>query len=284
MAIDMKFKRSYRLVYFQPNPEDGERVCIAILAEEEGRYTVFYDSSFPKLSCIAPTREKMMLKLYLDDLEHSLESRRLEEEFAILKRFGPQIIFSERRILLSSITEIVKKRLLERFVLTQHRTDFVLAAEGPPTKVGKDVIDESIVGFIKEFLPPGTLDIELNAKPRQVIGRSLPNVSSVAVSVRYPNRIVILDGVDLKLATPKQVISRVNKVTHTFWEYGRAQRDLLLGGNGLQKVALVLNGKPKYSSAEKDAHDFALYQFKNEADHVVTDRGQKEILRTMLLP
>jgi hypothetical protein len=281
MAIDMKFKRSYRLVYFQPNPEDGERICVAIVAEEDGHYSLLYDSSFPKLTCFAPAQEKIMLKLYLDELEHSLQSASHEDEGAILRRFGPQIIFSERRVLLSSLTEVVKKRLLERFILTQQKSRLLIADEAAVARTGH-AIDESIVGFIRGFLPNHNLQLELNAKPKQIVGRPLPNVSSVAASVRLPGRILLFDGVDLKLASPKQVISRVSKVTHTFWEYGRAQRESLIGNDALQKIGLVLNGKPQHSNAEKDAHDFALHQFGNEADFVVTDRGRNEDLRAIL--
>ncbi|HEX3105334.1 MAG TPA: hypothetical protein VHQ22_12875 [Terriglobales bacterium] len=282
MAIDMKYKRSYRLVYFQPNPEDGERICVAIVAEEDGNHSLLYDASFPKLACIAPTREKIMLKLYLDELEHLLQSASDESEGAILRRFGPQIIFSERRVLLSSLTEVVKKRLLERFILTQQKNRLMIADEAAASRTGQHAIDESIVGFIRDFLPNHNFQLALNAKPKQIVGRSLPNAASVAASVRLPGRILLFDGVDLKLATPKQVISRVSKVSHTFWEYGRAQRESLLGSDALQKIALVLNGKPKYSTAEKDAHDFALHQFNNEADFVVTDRVRNEDIRGML--
>jgi hypothetical protein len=275
MEIDLKKRTSYRLVYFQPNPEDGERVCVGLLFRDQKEFSLVYDSAFRRLSCIAPRHEKGLLKTYIDELEETLRQARPEDEKMILRKFGPQIIVSEERALLAPLTSSIKQRLLERFVLGPHASIPVYVREEAPASYQK-ATDASIIAFINEYLPGESATMTLLAKPKQIIGRPLPNVAPVAASVRIPGRIVLIDGVDLKVASARQVLNRVNKVTHTFWEYGKAEKDHLLTGNDvLQRVALVLNGIPRYSTAQKDAHDFALHQFEREADLLVTDRTQE---------
>jgi hypothetical protein len=274
MAIDLKKARSYRLIYFQPDPEDGERVCVGLLFRDKREYSLVYDSFFPRLSCIAPRSEKSILKLYLDEFEESLRSATPEDERIIVKKYEPQIIVSEERALLVPVTSGLKQTLLERFILgPSHLVKAQISDEATPTY--RRATDESIADFIREFVPASS--VTFHAKAKQIIGRNLPNVAPVAASVRFQGKIVLIDGVDLKVATAKQVINRVSKVTHTFWEYGKAERDHLLSGrDSLQRVALVLNGVPEYSSAQKDAQDFALHQFENEADLVLTDRTRED--------
>jgi hypothetical protein len=283
MAIDLNKKRTYRLVYFLPEPEDGERICVGLLFRDQGQYSLAYDSSFPKLSCVAPHYGKAALKFYLDELEQALRRASPEEVDLIVKKSGPQIVASDARVLLVPLTNAIKQKLLERFVLGRHAQE-VAQVMKEEAQSREHPVEESIADFIRDFLPANRPDVIFHAKSRQVIGKSLPNVSTVAASIRLPGRIVVIDGVDLKIATARQVINRVNRVTHTFWEYGRAERERSLSGNdSLQRVALVLNGRPQYSAAQRDAHDFALHQFENESDLLVTDRAEQgQKLRSLL--
>ena len=43
----------YRLLYFSPRPEDGERVCVAVVAFVGGRYIVDFDEKLAKMKSIA---------------------------------------------------------------------------------------------------------------------------------------------------------------------------------------------------------------------------------------
>jgi hypothetical protein len=57
-----------------------------------------------------------------------------------------------------------------------------------------------------------------------VIGHSLPNVGALGATVKLGGRILLIDGVDMKLASAGQVINRANRVAHAFWEYSRARK------------------------------------------------------------
>ena len=48
----MKTLAEYRLVYLQPTPEDGERVCIAILFTDDGRPSLAFDAALKRAKCL----------------------------------------------------------------------------------------------------------------------------------------------------------------------------------------------------------------------------------------
>jgi hypothetical protein len=99
-----------------------------------------------------------------------------------------------------------------------------------------------------------------------VIGHSLPNVGALGAIVKLGGRILLIHGVDMKLASAGQVINRANRVAHAFWEYSRARKAV---SESLRPVGIVLNGMPQYTSSEREAHDFAVHQLKKEADVTV---------------
>jgi hypothetical protein len=106
----------YRLLYFQPDPEDGERVCVGLLFQDQRSCTVLYDHKFPKVHCIAPFYELELVKFYLDDLASTVQNTSGDDLILALRRYGPQLIASEERFVSLPVTESVKVRLLERFV------------------------------------------------------------------------------------------------------------------------------------------------------------------------
>lgn len=112
------------------------------------------------------------------------------------------------------------------------------------------------------------VDLHEDANSQWILGRKLPQVARVALALRKTNEIVLIDGIDLTVLTPARALSRVSKVAHTFWQY-KLVRDTNLDGRGLRLIGVVLNGSEAPQPAYKDAHDFALHQFKKEADLAV---------------
>ena len=146
--MDTELKKGtakYRLLFFQPNPEDGERVCVGVLLEEEyGRsYSVLYDEKFPKVHCIAPHAEPELIKFYLDDLHDALRSRTGDDPILTLRRYGPQLIASDERLVSLPITETIKLRLLERFVgpcgMSKVALNYVEAQTSPTNKFAEHI-------------------------------------------------------------------------------------------------------------------------------------------------
>jgi hypothetical protein len=281
MATELKKQIAhYRLLHFQPDPEDGDRVCVGILLEEDRRFTVLSDTKFRKLRCIAPAFEPELVGFYLRDLEDSLD-RSHEPVEVTLRRCAPQLIVSETRSVAAPLTDKARLRLLERFVLpsTEALTQTTLASN---TEIKAS---EHIRLFLSEFGLRSDDTIISNARPRELFGRALPNVKAVAFAIRGPSRVVLVDGVDLRVMTPGKTIAKTNQIVHTFWQYGRLQKEVLFGEDArIERVGIVMNGTSPKTEAYLDAHDYALHQFNNEADLTVdTTSGEgRERLRTVL--
>src|SRR5664280_950269 len=87
---------NYHLLYYQPNPEDGERVCVGIVATKGRDTELLYDPSFPKLRCIAPDIRPELVKIYLEDLYEELR-RKPGSEDLVFRRYSPQLAVSDQR-------------------------------------------------------------------------------------------------------------------------------------------------------------------------------------------
>jgi len=285
--MDTELKKGtakYRLLYFQPNPEDGERVCVGVLLEEDyGRsYSVLYDAKFPKVHCIAPNAEPELIKFYLDDLDDALRSRSGDDPILTLRRYGPQLVASDERLVSLPITETTKLRLLERFVgpcgVSMAKLESV-AAQMPR----KDTFAEHIGLFVGKYIPRG--DILRDAGPKEMFGRAMSDFGTIAIAVRRPRRTIMIDGVDLQLMGRAQAVSRANKVAYKFWQYGRLRSDEY---NLLQmpfsRIGVVLDGSTQRSKAYYEGHDYALHQFKKEADIAVdttSGEGTQELAKML---
>jgi hypothetical protein len=276
----MKGTAKYRLLFFQPNPEDGERVCVGVLLEEEygRRYSVLYNEKFPKVHCIAPNAEPDLIRFYLDDLDDALSNRSGDDPILILKRYGPQLVASDERLVSLPITETTKLRLLERFV----GPSGVSMAKLEPAVAQmprKDKFAEHISLFVGKYIPHG--DILRDAGPKEMFGRAMSDFGTIALAVRRPRRTIMIDGVDLQLMSRAQVVGRANKVAYKFWQYGRLRSgEYNLLQMPFSRIGVVLDGSTHRTNAYYEAHDFALHQFQKEADIAVdtlSGQGTKEL-------
>ena len=87
----------YQLLYFQPEPEDGERVCVAVLASGFGEVELLFDPSFSRVRCIAPSFQPELLSSYIEELRKELRSKP-SERLLTLGRFAPQLVASDERL------------------------------------------------------------------------------------------------------------------------------------------------------------------------------------------
>jgi hypothetical protein len=269
----------YRLLHFQPDPEDGDRVCIGVLLEEGRRYTVLCDSKFQKLRCVAPDFEPELVAFYLRDLEANLD-RSSEPIEITLRRCAPQMIASEPRSLAAPITDMARQRLLERFVLPVQTLQVRTSADSK----GESEASEHLRLFLRDLAPIAEATFIPNARPRELIGKNLPYVKPVAFAIRKPSTVVLVDAVDLRIMSPARAIAKANRIVHTFWQYGRLQSEGLFTQPQVKKVGIVMNGSSPKTEPYFDAHDYSFHQFNNEADVAVdTTSGEgTELLRSVL--
>jgi len=281
MATELKTGvAEYRLLHFQPDPEDGDRVCVGLLIRDGGRYSIAYDRSFPKLRCIAPSFELELVKFFLDDLELKLQESSSPIEVA-MKESAPQLLVSKARQITSPVTEAARLRLLRRFVLSESMS--VQAIEDAELTAA-EVSDDHLRVFVQELV--GTPDrIVTRARPQDLFGKKIKNVASVAVAVRTQTAIMLIDGIDLRVLTPTKAIHRANRVTHTFWQYGKLRtEDIAVKQTPFQRVGLVLNGVSAKTDAYEDAYEYAVHQFSKEADLLVdtaSGQGRQQLQRAL---
>lgn len=85
------FRKSYRLVYFVPDPFLGGRIPIAALVEEEGAVQVVRMPRLPCPDCLGGAAAASIVKMSLMDLE---EVTALDER---PEGLGPQVEIGEAR-------------------------------------------------------------------------------------------------------------------------------------------------------------------------------------------
>src|SRR5687768_4024367 len=94
----------YRLLYVQPDPENGDRVCIGVVVDDpSSRASVAYDTAFSKLRCVTHEYDFQLLRFYLDDLRLQLKSTSSPE--TVLSRYSPILVSSEPRLVSAPVTD-----------------------------------------------------------------------------------------------------------------------------------------------------------------------------------
>src|SRR5690349_17544822 len=111
---------TYRLVYFQPEPEDGERVCIALLFNFGRDLDLLYDRDFPKLKCLAPDVDPALVNFYLEEMVNVLRHSQSDVDVLIGSR-TPQLAASEPRRVSWPLSDSARLQLIARFLGKQRR-------------------------------------------------------------------------------------------------------------------------------------------------------------------
>lgn len=255
---------NYHLLYYQPSPEDGERICVGILASKGRDIELLYDPAFPKLRCIAPEIRPDLVKVYLEDMQEELRRQPIDDQL-VFRRYSPQFAVSEQRQIKWPLTDSAKRYLIDRFLHATRSQVYALSEIGhAAASKADDQAQHGIQEFVRQFTPTDSRII-LNAAARDVVGLPLKGVRRVALAVRKPSETLLVDGVDLRITTANGAISRVTRVVHTFWQYGRYQQESI-GWNRIRRIGVVLNGAAHPPASYRDAHDFALDQFRTGAD------------------
>jgi hypothetical protein len=105
--------QEYRLLMIQPDPENGERLCVGIVFEDD----VAYDANLSRLKCIAPDFDVSVARFYLSELRDAIKRLRRANVQEVLSRYSPVFSFSAARLVASPVTETTKALLLKRFVM-----------------------------------------------------------------------------------------------------------------------------------------------------------------------
>lgn len=269
---------AYRLVYFQPDPEDGERVCVALLFNTKRDVELLYDRHFPKLRCLAPHIDPDLVRIYLEDMEAACK-RAPSDVDSLIRQHAPQLVTSDVRKSAWPLTDEARLYLMERFLAKEKHSE--LAAQHAQKD---DLVKAHLRQLVQKASKEGPANIREDANSNWVLGTRVSKVSNiigiigpVALAVRRTAGVILIDGIDLSVSTPNHALRRAGRVTHTFWQYGRIQQ---LGiDDRIRRIGIVLNGLPNPGPDYKDVHDFAFDQFKKEADLAIDGSSISDLER-----
>jgi hypothetical protein len=267
-SLIVSAKAHYRLLFVQPDPERGDRVCIGVLFNEGGRrHSVLYDRSFKKVRCIAPDADTDVLSYYVTDFSAAIETSK--DLDATLKRYTPQLTASADRNIVAPLTDRLRQLLFRRFAMLSAEEEHEAVAVREDSVPYPTRTSEEIATFAQGIALPLETSVIRNARPIDLIGKRVSLIRPVAAAIRLRHSVVLMDGIDLRLGRPRAGVNRVNKVVHTFWQYEKLKsRDMSAGD--IRRVGIVLNGAEPTSRASaaeySDAHDYALAQFTKGAD------------------
>jgi hypothetical protein len=267
----------YRLVFFQPEPEDGERLCIGLLFSDEGnRRMLVYDSSFARVRCFAPNFEVGLLRFLMKTLDSQLQDRNLSMDQA-LASLGSQLSLSVERRVASPVSDAAKMRLLERFVIRKETK--LLSSVAASEKVSANTLfAEHLLSFARPLIRNTKPMVIENANAEQVLGRKIPGVGRVSLLIETKNRLTVLDGVDLSIQSPQEAINRTGKVAHTFWQYGRYGAELVIPRK-INRVAVIFNGTAHPGPTYRDAQNFAREILAERSEMLIEHDGAEDLSR-----
>lgn len=105
----------YWAVFWQPLPEAGERIAVALVFQEaDGPAWIRFDPRFSKTLRLYPDLDQAALSFYLESLRRELHSSGDVE--ATLNSYGPQLAVSAPRRIASPISRRDIEMLLARYV------------------------------------------------------------------------------------------------------------------------------------------------------------------------
>ena len=261
----------YWILYFQPLPEAGERIAMALVFEgREKHATVEYDPAFAKVSQLFPDADPEGLAFCLDTLRAEL--RATESIEATLGLYGPQFAVSDARRLALPVADATVTMLKARYLYPAKR--------GRKERAKEDKVAQGIQAYIRG-LTDSRVEFRTNVNARDIFGHAVPGTKRVALALETPTGWTLVDGVDLNLLSAEDAAARADDIARTFWNYGRA--DL---GKSLQRVGVVLNGHSHLDPKTNEVHDYALHRFETDSDHAIDSAasGSDSKLRRLLEP
>lgn len=268
--MESSLKAFYRLVYFQPKPEDGERICIALLFNYGRDVDLLYYPDFPRLRCLSPHIDPQLIQFYLDDMTSTLRQNPESIE-SDLKRHTPHLLASPVRRIAWPLTNEARIYLMKRFLGVEGKRAQMVEARSPQP----DLVKEHLRQLIQRAKVRNE-DLKEDAKPEWILGRKVRYIKKVAFALRKDYGVVLIDGVDLSVLPAQSTVTRVGKVKHAFWQYGQLKQMEFSDAN-IQRVGVVLNGVASPSPEYRDAHEFALHEFRQEADVTIDSASPSDL-------
>lgn len=277
----MTAKRFYRLVYFSPRPEDDERVCVAVLIYDSGRAYVEFDENLDKAHCFAPDYTKASLRFVLETMRSQAEVAAVEGRVSEL---SPQLQLSSERILRTEVDERVRDILRNKYLLKPK------AADRRPRRHGRGP-GPKIDLYLSRYFGRLAGEVQKRVGAESMFGPAASELPrdlvphSVSRAVVADDRVLLLDGVDLHLASTDALVHQVDRVARTYWQVEKAREYLGADKSKIFRAALIFDGDgPSVEAELRWRQDYALDRFGKNADRFVKvgSEEQERMLQTDL--
>jgi hypothetical protein len=181
----------------------------------------------------------------------------------LMRSVSPHLVMSEERKLSWPLSDMARAYLVQRF-LSKERIE-----ELAEMRTKDRDLKAHLRQLVHRAIRDNDVDLQEGAKSDWILGRRVPRIKPVSLALRKKNGVFLIDGVDLTLFSPRSALAQVTKVTHTFWQYGRIKQMEIGANQHITRIGVVLNGAKNPSDAYRDAHDFAMHEFKPESELVV---------------
>lgn len=261
----------YWLLYYQPVPETGERIAAGLVIQDRGkRSQVEFDSKFSKVLKVFPSTDPDTLAFYFQSLAEQIDRGTSIE--STLNAFGPQLVPSKPRNVISPVSAEVVNHLVARYLLPDKK----LRRRRERT----DGVAKEIESFVRAA-GADNIKVQKNVSARDVLGRSISGAKRIALAMRFDDAWALIDGVDLNQSTPKQATERADEIARTYWNYSRVASQ---SGIQLKRVGIVLNGNSHCAPNSLEAHDYALHRFQADSDLAIdaAQPGSRVELRNLI--
>jgi hypothetical protein len=251
----------YWAIFYQPLPESGERIAIALVLEHNSaNCTVEFDEKFAKVRKVFPDLDAEGMAFTLSGLQTKLNET--DNRDFLLASLGPQISASIARRAALPFTDKRKASLMSRYVLPAKSTrPEPLTAQ----EQRNQTVTKAIQGYIRGYFDGKDISVEVS--PKQIFVRNIPGVRPVAIGIQAGDGSwTVMDGVDLNQSTAQSAERRADDIGHTYW---KLKREAERKGIKVKSIGIVLNGHSHLSPRSKEAHDYALLRFQQNSDHAV---------------
>jgi hypothetical protein len=227
----MELTPHYRVVRFSPAPELHEPVNVALLLVDE-KARLITDYVFQKLHCVAPRFNSKLLQFLLEHVQEELHSIKPEEAHIFLSAQTAQLQVGEPQRLTRGTSKDFEAHLIDLYLKR-------------PTQVHKP--GESHFRYVDTLLDEALTKVSFDAG--SLIKRAHPSdfLSPDSISLlasktmkfsRVLNgnrKIVLLDGLNLAVASKQQLKQRASEIGFGFYTMGKVRGRI----ESIEKKALV---------------------------------------------
>lgn len=264
----------YSVVRFSPNPEEIERVGVAIYLWSTRQ--MIFDHEFPRLCCLAPGFNTSLLLRSLRFLEKSLAESSTDTFDRVLP-LSPQFHLEPPRTIGSTLPDALE--ILRWRYLGKGRE---APAENPRGSEGRKHLETKLQTFLTQTTGIPESSFLKRASPASFLSHDLASrlAGDKIVIPRVLNgrdHLVTIDAINLAVHSPKSIIGRAALVAYNFFRIGQLRAEIEKQEHReLMRIVVVLDGENHDTKSQ-------IEYVQRDADLVESDLSPSPALKNQLI-